>query len=38
MDSRDEQVLFDALFDIRRDIRTILRLLGEEENGEEETA
>jgi hypothetical protein len=37
MDSLDEQVLFEALFDIRTSVHQILHLLGEEEeDGEEE--
>jgi hypothetical protein len=28
MDARDEQILFEALFDIRDGVRKLLRLLG----------
>jgi hypothetical protein len=34
VDDRDEQILFDAIFDIRRDIRLILRLLTEDDEEE----
>ena len=36
MDSRDEQVLFEALFDIKSDVRRVLHLLGGGGDGEEE--
>ncbi|MEX0673398.1 MAG: hypothetical protein WD981_06520 [Gaiellaceae bacterium] len=37
MDERDEQALLGAVFDIRRDVTIILRLLSEdEEEGSEE--
>ncbi|MGH3050404.1 MAG: hypothetical protein ACRDLK_09605 [Gaiellaceae bacterium] len=37
VDERDEQVLFDAIFDIKRDVRRVLLLLLEEDDdGREE--
>jgi hypothetical protein len=37
VDERDEQVLFDAIFDIKRDVRRVLLLLLEEDDdGQEE--
>jgi len=36
MDARDEQILFEALFEIRADVKDVLRLLGWEEEDEEE--
>jgi hypothetical protein len=38
VDDRDEQILFDVLFDIRDGVKTILRALGEDEDEEEEDA
>jgi hypothetical protein len=36
MDARDEQMLFEALFEARDDVRKVLRLLGGDEENEEE--
>jgi hypothetical protein len=36
MDARDEQILSEALFEIRDGVREVLRLLGEDEDEEEE--
>ena len=36
MDARDEQVLFDAIFDIKKGVGDILRLLTEDDEDEAE--
>jgi hypothetical protein len=38
MDARDEQILFEVLFDIKDGVVELLRLLGEDGDEEEEDA
>jgi hypothetical protein len=36
VDAPDEQLLFEAIFDIKRDVRRVLRLLEGDDNEQEE--